>query len=50
MQAAVNVVALLSTSGNAVLERNAQGILPAGFNWSEGRTLATPVLSSQQSP
>jgi len=32
-QAAANAVALLSTVGNVVLEKNPQGIWRAGINW-----------------
>jgi len=43
-QAAANAVALLSTVGNVVLEKNMQGIWLAGLNWSANRNLATPGL------
>jgi len=42
-QAAANAAALLSTVGNVVV-KNVQGIWRAGLNWSEGRSLVTPVL------
>jgi len=49
-QAVANAVALLSTVGNVVSEKNMQGIWRAGLNWSTrrmrpaGRSLATPGL------
>jgi len=39
-----NPVAVLSTVGNVVLEKNVQGIWRAGLHWPAGRTLATPEI------
>jgi len=52
IQAAANVVALLSTAGNVVLEEDVQGIWRSGLNWSvgqmrpAGRSLATPSVET----
>jgi len=48
-QAAVNVVALLSTVGNVVLEKNVQGFWRAGLNWLAGwMRLVSPGLQSNK--